>query len=64
MTPHLSPASVPSPCIKVCQVDRSRGLCVGCWRTLEEIGRWSKADTAEKLSILAQTEKRRPVMPG
>ena len=32
--------AVKSPCIKVCQMDPQRGLCLGCARTLDEIARW------------------------
>jgi uncharacterized protein len=34
------PAS--SPCIQLCQIDRVSGLCIGCGRTLNEIGNWSR----------------------
>ncbi|WP_081480816.1 DUF1289 domain-containing protein [Rhodopirellula baltica] len=47
-----------SPCIGVCQVDQQR-LCVGCSRTLGEIGRWSIASPAEKRSILELVRQRR-----
>ncbi|MAN47450.1 MAG: hypothetical protein CMF04_14775 [Hyphomonas sp.] len=32
--------SIKSPCIKVCAVDAATGLCLGCGRTLPEIGKW------------------------
>lgn len=56
-----TPATVPSPCVKLCQVDRAKGLCVGCWRTLDEITRWSRAEPAEKLAILERSSQRRPM---
>jgi len=28
-----------SPCVKVCQLDHAKGICVGCLRTLGEIVR-------------------------
>jgi uncharacterized protein len=31
---------IKSPCIKVCAVDGQTGYCLGCGRTLPEIGRW------------------------
>ena len=34
-------SKVNSPCIKVCQMDPVRGVCIGCCRTLDEIARWS-----------------------
>jgi len=31
---------IESPCIRVCTLDKSGELCLGCFRTLEEIGAW------------------------
>ncbi len=31
----------PSPCISVCQMDQQTGWCLGCLRTIEEIGAWA-----------------------
>lgn len=36
-----------SPCTGVCRLD-SRGLCMGCLRTGDEIARWSMMDDAWK----------------
>ena len=32
---------VASPCIQICIIEPSDGLCVGCARTLDEIAGWS-----------------------
>lgn len=48
--PGVTPV-VPSPCQKVCQIDQQRQLCLGCWRTLDEIACWSRADNHQKLAI-------------
>ncbi len=45
--------AVPSPCINVCRLDERSGQCVGCLRTLGEIGAWSRMDDAEKLAVWA-----------
>jgi len=45
---------VKSPCVKVCQMDPQRGLCLGCARTLDEIARWGSMSDAERDSILQQ----------
>ncbi len=49
---------VPSPCISVCEMDEAHSRCKGCFRTLEEIGVWSRASDAEKLLIWQQIEAR------
>ncbi|OLP61452.1 hypothetical protein BJF93_00510 [Xaviernesmea oryzae] len=48
-----------SPCILVCSIDPSTGLCLGCARTLEEIGAWSGLDDAQRGRIMAQLPARR-----
>jgi predicted Fe-S protein YdhL (DUF1289 family) len=49
----------PSPCILVCAMDRASGLCLGCYRTLGEIGDWSSASADEKRAIVARVDARR-----
>ncbi|MEJ2539497.1 MAG: DUF1289 domain-containing protein [Gemmatimonadota bacterium] len=43
---------VPSPCTRLCRLDRSRSRCVACHRTLEEIRVWPRATREERLAIL------------
>lgn len=50
--------SVASPCISVCRMSASSGWCEGCWRTLEELRAWGKADDATKLAIWRLVEQR------
>ena len=50
-----------TPCIKVCQMDPLRGVCIGCRRTLEEIGRWAGMSDAERKKILAALPARSDV---
>ncbi|GGH61354.1 hypothetical protein GCM10010975_24950 [Comamonas phosphati] len=42
---------VMSPCINVCRMSEDRSHCQGCFRTIDEIRAWSKADAAERLQI-------------
>ncbi len=48
-----------SPCVKVCQMDPRRGLCLGCRRSLDEIARWSSMSDAERDHILSELSARR-----
>ena len=55
---------VPSPCIGVCVIDPSltileSALCSGCFRTLDEIVRWSGADDDYRRAVWLKIEKRR-----
>ncbi len=62
MRPDPSPAKLeqrpPSPCINVCALD-ARGLCVGCLRSGDEIGRWPSMSAAEQWQLLAVLAERR-----
>ena len=51
-----------SPCIKVCQMDPARGVCIGCCRTLEEIGRWAQMTDLEREEILGELPGRRKTL--
>jgi uncharacterized protein len=50
---------VKSPCINVCRMDPASGLCEGCFRTLDEIARWSQTTDEDRQQILEWVEKRR-----
>jgi predicted Fe-S protein YdhL (DUF1289 family) len=49
---------VKSPCIKVCQMDPQRGVCLGCARTLDEIARWGTMSDGERDRIMKQLAER------
>ncbi len=53
------PAPVISPCIAVCVIDPETELCKGCFRSLDEIGRWMLVDDDGKRKIIADSEARR-----
>lgn len=47
-----------SPCISVCRMDAATGLCIGCFRTLDEIGAWSGMDDAQKRAVWQRLAQR------
>lgn len=51
-------ATVESPCVRNCCLDDS-DICVGCYRSLVEITRWSLVDDDVKALILVAAEERR-----
>ena len=53
------PDHVPSPCISVCELDADGRICVGCFRTLDEIAAWGSLDATAKRRILAELPERR-----
>ncbi|MBP2549660.1 putative Fe-S protein YdhL (DUF1289 family) [Neorhizobium galegae] len=42
-----------SPCIRVCSLDETTGLCTGCARSLDEIGGWVTFTEHERRDIMA-----------
>ncbi|MDX8400838.1 MAG: DUF1289 domain-containing protein [Gallionellaceae bacterium] len=47
-----------SPCVRNCCLNED-DVCLGCFRSLEEITRWNEADEQERVSILNNTQQRR-----
>lgn len=53
---------VPSPCISVCRMNSTSGLCEGCFRTRDEIAQWSGADDTAKRHIWTSIGQRMAAM--
>ena len=43
---------VESPCIKICQIHPAERICVGCFRTIQEIGMWSVMSPEERREVM------------
>ena len=55
-------AAVTSPCVSICTVDRALGLCMGCLRTLQEIGQWRTLTDDDKRACVARCDERAKTM--
>jgi hypothetical protein len=53
------PPPIKTPCVKVCVVDGESGLCLGCYRKLNEVAAWTRFTDAEREAILAELPGRR-----
>ena len=60
--PPRPPAPIKTPCIKVCVVDGESGLCLGCYRRLNEVATWTRLTEAERETILAELPDRRSLI--
>ncbi|RBP13871.1 hypothetical protein DFR50_111133 [Roseiarcus fermentans] len=49
----MTAETISTPCVKICVVDPVSGFCVGCGRTVAEIGGWRAMGEAERLDIMA-----------
>lgn len=50
---------ISSPCIKVCRLAPNTGICVGCFRTIQEISAWGHLTQEERKNILVRLEERK-----
>ncbi|MEX0285326.1 MAG: DUF1289 domain-containing protein [Paracoccaceae bacterium] len=53
---------VDSPCVQVCVVHPRARICTGCYRTIDEIGRWSRMTPEERQEIMAELPNRAPML--
>ncbi len=53
----LKGKGIKSPCIDVC-ISRD-GVCIGCYRTLEEMAGWKSYTEKQKAEVLENIRKRR-----
>jgi uncharacterized protein len=51
---------VQSPCVKLCVIHPEERLCVGCYRTIDEIATWSRLTPALRAEIIADLPARAP----
>lgn len=54
----LAPEPPVSPCVQICTLDDAN-VCVGCYRSLQEIGDWSRMTAAEQQAVIERAERRR-----
>jgi uncharacterized protein len=47
-----------TPCVKICVINESTGLCSGCGRSRHEIGGWTSFTNAERRRIMAELPER------
>jgi predicted Fe-S protein YdhL (DUF1289 family) len=53
---------VQTPCINICILDQTTGLCLGCARTLDEIARWASFSDSERSRIMAELPMRKELL--
>ena len=51
---------VASPCVRRCCLNAEE-VCLGCFRSLEEILQWAAADDAARAAMLANAQQRQAV---
>ena len=54
-----APRPILTPCVKVCFMDDESGLCLGCFRTLQEVAGWSRLGDGDRAAVMAELPSRR-----
>ncbi|MFW6233489.1 MAG: DUF1289 domain-containing protein [Nanoarchaeota archaeon] len=54
---------VKSPCINVCKLNENQ-ICIGCYRSLDEIDNWSQLKDDEKIMVIEKAKQRRNEIRG
>lgn len=49
-----------SPCVNICVMHPAEGICVGCYRTMEEIAGWGGMSADARRAVLADLPARKP----
>jgi len=49
---------IESPCVQICVVDRKSRLCLGCYRSLDEIRDWSGMTPEDRRVIMDELPSR------
>jgi len=55
---------VESPCVQVCVIHRESGLCMGCYRSINEITRWSNIPSDERRALISELPNREKLVRG
>ena len=51
---------VESPCIQICVIHPEERICTGCYRSIDEITRWTKMAPQERDAIMEELPSRAP----
>lgn len=50
--------TIKTPCIDICVIHRREGICIGCFRTSDEIAAWRDMTDAERDALMAELPSR------
>jgi len=63
MTDYVwSRAEIDSPCVKLCVIHPEARLCIGCYRSLDEIAAWPRMSPEARRTAMAELGARAPLV--
>jgi uncharacterized protein len=57
-------AEIESPCVKLCVIHPESRLCMGCYRSIDEITAWSAMSPEARRAVMAELPARAPRVKG
>lgn len=55
---------IESPCVQVCVIHPEARLCIGCYRTRDEIASWSRMTSEARSELMVELPGRAASLPG
>ncbi len=55
---------IESPCVKICVLHPEARICLGCYRTADEIAGWTRLSREERRDVMAGPGERKSLLPG
>lgn len=52
-------SAMETPCIKICRIEPASGLCIGCWRSIDEIMRWTRMTDDQRRRVMQDLPNRK-----
>lgn len=59
-SPPWTRDEIESPCIRICVIHPAEKICIGCYRTGDEIARWSHMAPEDRRAIMSALPGRAP----
>lgn len=51
-----------SPCVGICRMDAATGYCLGCGRTIGEIGAWGGMNDTQRTAVRERLPERMEIL--
>ncbi|MEM6899951.1 MAG: DUF1289 domain-containing protein [Pseudomonadota bacterium] len=55
---------IDSPCVKICSLHPAAKICIGCYRTGNEIAVWGMMSPEERRAVMDELPGRKSQLPG
>ena len=52
-------SAIETPCIRICRIEPTSGLCIGCWRSIDEIMGWIRMTDDQRRAVMADLSGRK-----